>query len=625
MNGGNRTRLSAALFILALALAPSASASASADASASPRVVEVIGATAEVHDVARLGERTLLATSGGLVVTREGAATRTLTSRQGLPGTRLRSVSVVSGRVWVGGVEGVAELGVGDDGELRFARKLPLRRVRRVVRFAGATFFASYGGGLHRLEDGEGARPESLRLGRSHARRRLTDLVIVGDELWASSASAGILRVGEDGRLTGRIHRGRGLVDDIVFDLHVDGATVYAATMGGVSVIEGGRVRAGHRVSRQVQRLPVRDVRAVRVAHGSVWVATFGDGVHRLRGGSVRRVGRAADRDLATRPLALGESEGGLVVGHLTGAHEVGADGQRLRRLTGGGLPSADVTALARAFGSIWIGTFDAGLARLQDGHVVPASAATARWGVDRRVNDLAVTRGAGGEERLWIATDRGLYYHDGRVFSPVEEPAAPGRVHVTSLHVDGSGSLWVTSSRMLSVLREGRWEAWGGDDRFPVMQLHSVTTDAEGGVWVGSLHGLFRLDPETGEFSRHTVSSGELPVDWVTALVPWEGGVVAGTYHGGLSWYDGERFRIEAEGEGGVPAGWVNPHAMQVVEGSLWIGTMERGLVVGRSSNWSRLRVEDGLPSDDVTDILAGAGGEVWIATRGGLALVRP
>jgi ligand-binding sensor domain-containing protein len=281
------------------------------------------------------------------------------------------------------------------------------------------------------------------------------------------------------------------------------------------------------------------------------------------------------------------------------------------------------VTSLARAFGAIWVGTFDGGLSRLEGGRVVALPDATRRWGVDRRINDLAVTRDTRGRERLWVATDRGLYYHDGRVFSPVEEAGAPGRVHVTSLHVDDAGALWVTSARLLSRLREGRWQSWGGDDRFPVMQLHSVVTDATGAVWVGSLHGLFRLDPETGAFTRHTVSSGALPVDWVTALSRWEGGVVAGTYHGGRSWYEAGRFRIEGEGVGGLPAGWVNPHAMRALGGRLWVGTMERGLLVGRPGRWSRLRVGDGLPSDDVTDVLPAPEGGAWIATRGGLARV--
>ena len=94
----------------------------------------------------------------------------------------------------------------------------------------------------------------------------------------------------------------------------------------------------------------------------------------------------------------------------------------------------------------------------------------------------------------------------------------------------------------------------------------------------------------------------------------------MAGTYHGGLSIGDGERFRIVREGQGGLPSGWVNPHAIRRVGGDAWIGTLERGLVVGRPGAWHHLSTADGLPSDDVTDVLADRSG-VWVATRGGLA----
>jgi ligand-binding sensor domain-containing protein len=158
-------------------------------------------------------------------------------------------------------------------------------------------------------------------------------------------------------------------------------------------------------------------------------------------------------------------------------------------------------------------------------------------------------------------------------------------------------------------------------------MHLHAVTTDARGRVWVGSLHGLYRFDPRTHAFHRESVATGALPVDWVTAIEPWGDGVVVGTYHGGLSWSDaaGERFDIERESRAAhaLPAGWVNPHAMQWLSGTLFIGTLERGLVVGDKGRWSHLGVADGLPSADVTDFAAAGARTAWIATRGGLARV--
>ncbi len=570
-------------------------------------------AISEVHDVAALGNRTLLATSGGLVVRRAGRVARTLTSRDGLPGSRLRSISVTTDGVWVGGVEGLVLLARND---LRVLRTLPIRRVRRVIRRADDVFAVSYGAGLFRVP-AEGA-PEYIELGQSHARRRLTDVIAVGEELYVASASAGIMVVALDGeapRVRRRITSRRGLADDIVFDLHAIGTRVYAATFNGLSVVNArGRVLREHPDATRAAALPSRDLRRVLATRGRVYLATYGGGVVDLRSGA--RIGTAA-----TDAFSIAATQEGLIVGHRGGAHRV--EGDHLVALGGGGLPSADLTALAFAFGKLFIGTFDRGLATMSSGRVTAYGRAHTRWGVDRRINDLAVTRDAMGRERLYIATDRGLFVHDGRSFAPIEDEGAPSRVHVTSLYVAPDGALWVTSSRMLSRFRDGHWRAFGGDERFPVMQLHAVTTDRDGAVWVGSLHGLFRLNEESGDYTRYTVSSGDLPVDWVTALTTLDGEVVAGTYHGGLSWF-GDEVRVEREGRRGVPSGWVNPHAMRRIGDRLFVGTLERGLMIGRRGDWTTLSLNEGLPSDDVTDVLADGAGSAWVATRGGLAKIR-
>lgn len=598
------------------------------DAQPRYRVVSTVGATAEAHDVLAVGSRTFVATSGGLVV-REGASVRVIGVREGLPGARARSVSHLDGVLYVGTLEGLAEL---DVTTLDVKRTFPIRRVRRVLDFGGARYAVGYEG-LRRLD----APTRTIALGSSHARERLTDALVVRategteearDELWIASAGAGVLRVSANLRVIGRLTAGSGLPDDTVHALVRHGDDVLVGTFGGLAVIRGGRVVRGHALSRASERLPVRDVRAIAVHDDEVYVATFGAGVHRISG-------RAQSYEGAREAFALASSEAGLLVAHREGTARL--DGGRLVALADRSLPSADVTALARAFGALYVGTFDRGLVRLRDdGRVESLATQLARWHVDGRINDLAVTTRGG--ERLWIATDRGLFWHDGRRFVPVDHARGPGRTHVTSLHVDPRGALWVTSSRVLARWSGGeQWEGWGSDalsvtlatgggdvERFPVQQLHAVHVIADARdttrdeVWVGSLHGLYRFDPRAARLQRHTVSSGALPVDWVTALATIDGALVAGTYHGGLSWKQGDRFAHETERDG-LPAGWVNPHAIVAHEGALHVGTLERGLLVGTRGAWRHYTTRDGLPSDDVTAMLPERDG-IWVGTRGGL-----
>lgn len=576
---------------------------------AQPRVERVVTATADARDVVTVGERSYVATEGGLLVLRGPTVERTLGATDGLPGARLRSVSLVDGDLWVGAVEGTARVVIEGD-ELRVSQTFEPRRVRRVVGFGDSLWLASHGGGLCRLR---GDSVERVPLGVANAYVRLTDLLVHEGELWVATHGVGILRLGPDGSVRSRIREGDGLPSAYVWRLAERDGRVVATTIDGIAVFGTGGVERQHAWTATARQLPVRDVRAIEWSDGALWLGTYGAGLYRapLDGGRPRRVGR--DESVH----ALADTSAGLLVAHAGGVGR--ADGQRVVSIAGGGLPSGDVTAMAHAFGTLWVGTFGHGLARMRRGAF--ESASTERWALDRRINDLAVT-GRGRAERLWIATDRGLYWHDGRIFSRIEDPNGPSWIHNTSLHVDGAGAVWVTTGRELCRHRDGRWRCWTGDATFPVAQLHAVTTDAEGRVWVGGLHGLYRFDPANGRFERHTVSSGDLNVDWVTALLPWGRGVMVGTYHGGLSIGGGDGFVMVREGQGGLPSGWVNPHALQQIGDEVWMGTLERGLVVGRPGQWRRLTTADGLPSDDVTDVLADRDG-VWVATRGGLARV--
>ena len=585
---------------------------ASAQEAPSVHVDRVVGAAGGARDVVGFAGKVLVATQGGLVV-RDGDVTeRVLGPAEGMPGARLISVSVTPAGLWVGGVEGAVLL----DEELAVVRRVALARVSRVVEFAGQSYAATFGRGLFRVSADV---PEHVHLGNSNARDRQTDALVVGDELWVSTAGAGILRVGVDGALRSRFTHVAGLVDDLVWDLAPapDGG-VFAATGLGVNEIRDRRVRSGAPITRASAELAIRDVRSVVAAPGGALLCTYGGGVLRVRGAHAVSLAEDASIELqrvrAMRRVdgvAYAASDGGLMR----------VDGQRVV-VVDGGTGSADITSLARAFGQVWVGTFDHGLARLVGDRLVPVSVATGRWDMDGRVNDLAVT-GRGDAQLLYVATDRGLYRHDGRSFVPVVESGAPPQDHITSLFVEPrSGVLWVTGSGYLGRFDGQAWRSWSGD-ALPSAHLHAVARDAGGHMWVGSLRGLFELNEASSEFVRHDVATGDLPVNWVTALVPWGRGVVAGTYHGGLSWADSEGFQVERESAAGLPAGWVNPHAMATVDGRLWVGMQSRGLVIGGRGQWRHLTLADGLPSDDVTDVLPDGSGAAWVATRGGLTHV--
>jgi ligand-binding sensor domain-containing protein len=359
--------------------------------------------------------------------------------------------------------------------------------------------------------------------------------------------------------------------------------------------------------------MPVQDVRALAAEGGSVLAATFGGGLQRLEGTSAHSAGGPP---LARSVTSMGN--GAAVVPWADGLASIDANGLASTRISGG-LTSADVSALATGKdGGVWVGTFERGLARVDASGEVHVLADGA---VDPRVNDIAVLSAADRGETVYVATDAGLFAGDGSTFERVEGEGAPPREHLSALYVDPrTGDLWAAGAHGLSRRSRGSWTRWASQPGRLPDQLDATCADPSGALWVGSVQGLMRFDPFANHVEHHGVASGDLASDWVTACTSWEGGIVAGTYNGGLSFL-GPSGTLQVTEADGLPSGWVNPHAIRTARGELLLGTLDRGLVVGRPGAWQRIGLEGALPSADVTSIAPGPDGTFWIGTRGGLA----
>jgi ligand-binding sensor domain-containing protein len=141
-----------------------------------------------------------------------------------------------------------------------------------------------------------------------------------------------------------------------------------------------------------------------------------------------------------------------------------------------------------------------------------------------------------------------------------------------------------------------------------------------EGALFIGSTNGLFW--GELGSFSegrsklqRASLVSGNLPDDWVTALLPHGDHLFVGTYNAGVV-----RFRYEAGAllDHGADAtlGYVNPAGLTSVDANtLAIATMD-GLRRGELGRTTRIATN----ARDVTAVVPAVGGGFWVGTRGGL-----
>ncbi|MCG8455853.1 MAG: hypothetical protein MI919_06185, partial [Holophagales bacterium] len=403
-----------------------------------------------------------------------------------------------------------------------------------------------------------------------------------------------------------------------------------------------------------------------------VWLGTSRSGLDRLdpSTGEVSHFGGDATSvygqvDPRIRSL-LRDRQGDLWVGTLGGLYRISSTADRVhayRHAPDGepGLANEQVRALHEdSEGRLWIGT-EGGLHVLEPGD---------RSGVDPRPRPVPVEHPHLGPAvnqvrslledsagRLWVGTDGGLLLYRENLpgfWAYRHDPADPTSLandRVLALAQDRSGLLWVgTGGGGLDRWQPAAWQFHHyrrGPEGMGLSHENVValSTSRDGRVWVGTLGGgLDVLDRGSGEvrnYSRDPSDPTSLPDDRVMALAHGHGGRLwVGTMTGGLARLDPGNpsftiYRHRADDPSSLAADAV----MSLLEdsrGRLWVGTFGAGLDrldpgPELEAGGGRFRhyppdpeLPGGLPHGQVTDVLEGAGGELWVATwGGGLALL--
>lgn len=354
-------------------------------------------------------------------------------------------------------------------------------------------------------------------------------------------------------------------------------------------------------------------VRALALWRGDIVAGSFGGGVVDLTRGTSIAVPDA-------RVLSLSTQAGGLDVGTMKGTYrtsgasaESGATSVRLSsdpafagpaqcRVPSSGLPSNDVSAIAADARTLWVGTFDRGLARLDDGVFVAVD------GVDRRIDALALDRRTG---RVWVGTARGLYAVDEGGTHLV---LGGEEIHALAA-LEGGGVLGGTSRGAFIVRAHDAVTRIGAKEG---VDIPSVTAVLARGctLFLGTTQGLFI--GSSRRFTRLSVASGHLPDDWVTALASRGDVVFAGTYNAGV-------VRLEKTDDGWratarLGGGFVNPAGLTVDGDTLYVSTMDGLLATASGDRPAPLTPREGASlGRDVTGVAVSALG-TFVASRRGI-----
>lgn len=537
------------------------------------------------------------ATGAGLVlVDKDGKTTKTMTSLDGLPETRVHAVAEQGDGVWAGTENGAAYVAQGK--VVRTALAAPVSAVH--VSANGAVWLGTRGQGVHRLaaKDASPALVPSTASGT-----RVTGIAEKDGVVYVSYADGPVAKL-ENGALKA-----------------VAGSPTHGQAIGvaGDAVVVGDLAGLHRLDDKGFTSIGSVDARSIASSGANIVVGTYGSGVmsgaargalrsesgvaREVRGVAVRGASRCA---ATTAGLFVDEGKGTFGKVNVESA-----------------LPSNDVTALAvDASGKrVAVGTFDHGASIVENGISKRIA------GIERSetINGLAWNG-----DKLWLATAHGLYRveADGtgaRRFTSAD--GLPSTFTRAIAPIDGnkilvgseSGPAIVDGERITPLVVEKK----GGGPPSIASPMHAtwaVAVRSDGTMFIGTASGLYW--GKDGRFERASLAGGHLEDDWITALaIDGANDVYAGTYSKGVT-----RLRFDAGAKEPkavhLGGGYVNPDGLVIRGGELYAATMEHLLVRPKNEDSARwTEKKEAAPGRDVTAVRF-AGASRWVASRRGIGV---
>src|SRR5271168_4518329 len=270
---------------------------------------------------------------------------------------------------------------------------------------------------------------------------------------------------------------------------------------------------------------------------GSVWVGL----VHAGKGGGLQQLGQGTWRPFITSGFdsstlrvtrLLVDRHGSLWIGTLDqGIYRI--QGDKIDRFrSSDGLSGDAVSDLFQdREGNIWIAT-SRGIDNFHDLRV--ASFSTRQGLSADQVNSVLASR----DGTVWIGNYNLDILRSGKITSMQPRNGLPGR-EMTSLLEDRAGQLWVGTDEELSVYERGKFTKIHTRDGSPLGTVRAMTEDVDGSIWVAtrSPEKRDRLLRIQGLGIREEISSPQLPFPNALAADP-HGGVWLGLASGGLARY---------------------------------------------------------------------------------------
>ena len=192
----------------------------------------------------------------------------------------------------------------------------------------------------------------------------------------------------------------------------------------------------------------------------------------------------------------------------------------------------------------------------------------------------------------------------------------------VYGIFADSRGFLWFSTTEGISRFDGYRFITYGVEEGLPHGVINTMIETRSGDHWIGTPRGLSRIaaSGSSARFTNYRLGTDAASNNVGTLLELHSGAIVAATAGGLFEWTKPGSFqRRDLHG--------IDPQSItDMVEdsaGNLWIGSTTGIFVCGPGGVIQRFSMKNGLPGDWAQNLLFDSKGRLWVALRGGLAMI--
>ncbi len=106
--------------------------------------------------------------------------------------------------------------------------------------------------------------------------------------------------------------------------------------------------------------------------------------------------------------------------------------------------------------------------------------------------------------ELIWIGTDNGLFWYDGKIFREFGAKDEFLSKNIQSLHESADGTLWVATRRGLLRRSVGHFASIDAPEPIDIIGASTLASDPQGRVYVATRQGLARIEASQGGSGYH-------------------------------------------------------------------------------------------------------------------------